>query len=150
MVNIIPALRKYFAFTTTLNKEAQYYEQPISKSRYFRGYTTNMILAEIVGAYVCARYWSALPWISLLFLVVGMASLLGAWGRAIANHARMRKHLADTELSDLSSELLKESAGETNFGLSLLASIVLTLIFALAFTVAHYEALLARVRQGPL
>jgi hypothetical protein len=148
MVNIFSALRKYFAFTTTLNEEAHYYEQPISRSRYFRGYTTNMACAEVIGMYVVCRYWVALPWISRLFLVVTLMSLIGAWVRAIANHAKIRKRLANVDLSGLPSELLKEAAGESNFGLSLLAGVVLILIFAWAFTIAHYQTILANPCHG--
>jgi len=142
MVNIFSALRKYFAFTTTLNKEAHYYEQPISRSRYFRGYTTTMACAEAIGTFVGWRYWVDLPWMSQLFLVVTLLGLIGAWVRAIANHAKIRKRLEGVDLSGLPSELLKEAAGESNFALSLLSSVVLILIFAWAFTIAHYQSIL--------
>lgn len=142
-MNIISALRELFAFTTTRNKEAHYYERPITRSRYFRGYTTNMACAELIGTFIGWRYWVDLPWMSQLFLVVTLLCLIGAWVRAIANHAKIRKRLEGVDLSGLPSELLKEAAGESNFGLSLLSSIVLILIFAWAFTIAHYQSILA-------
>ena len=150
MVKILSVLSEYFAFTTTRNREAHYYEQSIFKSRYFRGYTTTMACTEIVGIYMCGRYWSAMPWMSQLFLVLALLSLIGAWGRAISNHARMRKTLESIDLSGLPSELLKEAAGESNFGLALLGSVVLMLIFALAFTIARLEFIIANVRHGVL
>lgn len=150
MVNILSTLRKYFAFTTTRNKEARYYEQPVSRSRYFRSYTTTMACAEAIGAYIGWRYWSTLLWMSRLFLVVALISLVGAWARAIANHAKMRKRLAGIDLSGLPGELLKDVAGESNFGLSLLGSVVLILIFAWAFTIAHYQSILANAHHGAL
>jgi hypothetical protein len=143
MINILSAMREYFVFTTTRNKEPRYYEQPISSSAYFRAYTTGMVCAEIIGVYVGVRYWTAIPWMSGLLLIATLLSLVGAWVRAIANHTRIKRQLADGASSLTSRELLKEVAGETNIGLALLSSIVLALIFAWAFTIAHYEGILA-------
>ena len=70
--------------------------------------------------------------------------------RAISNHAKMQKRLVDADLSGLPGDLLKEVAGESNFGLSLLGSVVLILIFAWAFTIAHYQSILASAHHGAL
>ncbi len=150
MVSIIALLREHFAFTTTRNKEVHYYERPIFQSTYFRSFTTAIVCAEIIGTYLCARYWSALPWMSRLFLIVTLLSLVGAWVRAIANHRKMRERFGGLDLTGLPSELLKEAAGETNFGLALLSSITLILIFAWAFTIAHYEIIISKVCHGAL
>ena len=143
MVNLISFFREQFRFTTTRYMEPRYYRQPLWRSPYFRNNTIAMAGALLVGLFTALIGWRAMPWLACLFLLLSLMGVIGVWVRTIVDHGRMRKRLYEARDELGSEELLRVAAGGANFGPSAMYIIVLMLVFALAFTIAHFQALLS-------
>ena len=149
MVRLFLKLWDSFMSTRYLCKEPNYYRRPISESRCFRDSTILLICSLIAGSFTAFRFWIVMPRMSRLYLVLALVGMLSVWGRAVADHARMRRRLGHAPQLPATSddELLKEAVGGANFGPGPLYGVVLLLIFGWAFTLAHFSSTLAT--QGP-
>jgi hypothetical protein len=123
---------------------SSFYRRPILDSFYFRCNTSGLIIVLSLGTYFLAHYWTNLFFLIRLYVAVVLAGLVGLWIRAILDHRATSRRLAEDPTRLTSDDLMKAAAMWPTYGLSVLYLIAGTLLFSLAFTVKHYQSIVAR------
>lgn len=140
---LISILKNNFVFTGERHVEIEFFQNPIFKSAYFKSDTASMIVSLGFGSFTLAWYWWAIPTSARTLLIAVLAYLPSIWLRTIADHARLRKALAQVSVGRIPADLLVRASGVSLRGPSLVYAVVFVLFLSLSFTIHSHQHILS-------
>lgn len=137
-------------FRTTIFDERNYFDRPLSQSRFFRGNAIGLVVSIAIAVGLLFFYTFAIPnAIAILSLITGaVLNLVLTWFRYVSNHKRLMQELSNHE-TKISDEFLTAAARQINCGYCGAFLTTFFLFLALLLVLGQYERQNRQRTQSP-